>query len=322
MEQSVKALERALFLLKILNFAPDLSLSIGELCNKCSFSLDECFQSINAVTTLSPGLLSIDKEFCRLNRALEFLDADGIYQRVLGHGRVEVVPCLGSTNTVMLTKAKDLACGDALFAEIQCAGRGRRGGRWDAGICTNITVSVAWRFQNIKKIAGLSCAVGLCSCKALQEYTNKTVTVKWPNDIYLEKGKLGGILIEFCNVGKSVVAVIGLGVNISGITSNEESGYERACLVVDVKQNLRNEVAVALVNAIRSCCSHFEEEGLEPLLEDYAKCDRLAGHFVRIIDGNRVYEGKVLGIDHVGNIQLNNNGECLNVAAGHVEYLD
>ena len=322
MEQSVKAFERFLFLLKILNSAPNSCMSISELCTTCGFSKDEFCQTIKAADTLSPGLVSINNNVCKLNRVVDFLDANCIYRKAQGHGRVEVIPCLDSTNTVMLSKAKDLACGDILFAEIQTAGRGRRGGRWDAGIGANITVSVAWRFYDIHKVEGLSCAVGLCTCKALQNYTDKAITVKWPNDIYLGKGKLGGILIEFRNIGKSVVAVIGLGVNVCGVDTGEENGYQRAYLVDEFKENLRNEVAIALVNAIRNCCLHFEQEGLEPLLEDYAKYDRLSGHFVRIADGNRMYEGKVLGIDPVGKLLLDNGGELLSIAAGHVESID
>jgi BirA family transcriptional regulator, biotin operon repressor / biotin---[acetyl-CoA-carboxylase] ligase len=52
--------------------------------------------------------------------------------------------------------------------------------------------------------------------KALEDQTNLRIKVKWPNDLILETGKIGGILIEAKTIGEQVLfVVVGIGLNIN-----------------------------------------------------------------------------------------------------------
>ena len=103
------------------------------------------------------------------------------------------------------------------FAEHQSAGKGRRGRQWVSPFGSNIYMSILWRFQQdgIACTAGLSLAVGVAVIRALKTYGFNEVGLKWPNDIYCQGKKLGGILIEVSGEADGPCAVIiGLGLNL------------------------------------------------------------------------------------------------------------
>jgi BirA family transcriptional regulator, biotin operon repressor / biotin---[acetyl-CoA-carboxylase] ligase len=61
--------------------------------------------------------------------------------------------------------------------------------------------------------------------KALEDQTNLRIKVKWPNDLVLETGKIGGILIEAKTIGEQVLfVVVGIGLNINLAATQLPSG--------------------------------------------------------------------------------------------------
>jgi BirA family biotin operon repressor/biotin-[acetyl-CoA-carboxylase] ligase len=64
-----------------------------------------------------------------------------------------------------------------------------------------------------RRLAGLSVAVGICSARALRRLGARGVTLKWPNDLMVNRRKLGGILIETRPARSGSVVVVGIGIN-------------------------------------------------------------------------------------------------------------
>jgi BirA family transcriptional regulator, biotin operon repressor / biotin---[acetyl-CoA-carboxylase] ligase len=117
----------------------------------------------------------------------------------------------------MLKKAAQGARhGSCVIAEMQTAGRGRRGREWHANLGGSLTFSLLWRFnQGAGFLSGLSLAVGVALMRALSQAGIAGVGLKWPNDILHQHRKLAGILIELQGdmLGPSA-AVIGIGLNL------------------------------------------------------------------------------------------------------------
>lgn len=134
---------------------------------------------------------------------------------------IEVVAQVDSTNSQLLQRAR---AGDdsptVMVALEQTAGRGRQGRRWLAAPGESLTFSLAvpWQANTsdaANALSGLSLAVGV----ALAEAIDLAVQLKWPNDLWLGRRKLGGILIEVAPVANSAtqrVVVIGVGLNVGG----------------------------------------------------------------------------------------------------------
>lgn len=142
---------------------------------------------------------------------------------------LEAVASTGSTNADLRDRARawprDADLPPILrVAERQTAGRGRQGRRWtsDTGPQARtraLTFSLAWTLPEPLG-AGLAPALGLALAEALPE----AVALKWPNDLWVDDRKLGGLLIETlaARPGRRV-AVIGLGLNLRAPPSEPDA---------------------------------------------------------------------------------------------------
>ena len=136
---------------------------------------------------------------------------------------VEVLARTDSTNQRLL-EADAAADPQALFAELQTAGRGRRGREWRSPFGANLYLSLGWSFPAWPpQLSALSLAVGVACARALRKAGLRQVMLKWPNDLRVGEDKLGGILIEQRGEAGGVCrVVIGIGINVA--MSAEQAG--------------------------------------------------------------------------------------------------
>ena len=131
---------------------------------------------------------------------------------------LEIFKSIDSTNKYAREKAEQApASGSVVLAEQQSAGRGRRGKTWVSPFAANIYLSIVWDFeQGAQALEGLSLAVGVAVKRALNAQGVNGVQLKWPNDIYVEGQKLGGILLEMIGdpAGQCSV-IVGVGINVA-----------------------------------------------------------------------------------------------------------
>ena len=126
--------------------------------------------------------------------------------------RIRIVERTGSTNADLLADEAARE-GDWLVALAQDGGRGRQGRAWES-LQGNFAGSTLVRLEAGDPPAQmLSLAAGLALVEALEVVApGRSATLKWPNDVLLDGGKLAGILLE--RAGDRVV--IGFGVNLAG----------------------------------------------------------------------------------------------------------
>jgi BirA family transcriptional regulator, biotin operon repressor / biotin---[acetyl-CoA-carboxylase] ligase len=123
-----------------------------------------------------------------------------------------------STNDVVLQMANGGAPeGIVVFAEHQSAGRGQRGNVWESAPGKGLWFSVLLRPK-----AAISDPVQLAQRTAqivattIQGQFYLSATVKLPNDIYIDGGKVAGVLVEMRAQAKGPhLAVLGIGVNVN-----------------------------------------------------------------------------------------------------------
>jgi BirA family biotin operon repressor/biotin-[acetyl-CoA-carboxylase] ligase len=128
-----------------------------------------------------------------------------------------------STNSYALNllKERSPAEGYVVWALEQFAGRGQRGNSWLVQPGANLTFSVILhpRFLPVSgqfwltKITALAVAQFVSSCL---KSSSLPVSIKWPNDIYVNNQKIAGILIENVLEGSTIKhSVAGIGININ-----------------------------------------------------------------------------------------------------------
>ena len=104
--------------------------------------------------------------------------------------------------------------GTLILAERQTAGRGRSGRAWASEEGAGIWSTLIARPTDEAALDVLSLRVGLAMARTLEAFTDDAIRVKWPNDLVLDGGKLGGILIESRWRDERVDWVaIGIGIN-------------------------------------------------------------------------------------------------------------
>ena len=133
---------------------------------------------------------------------------------------VRVVARCSSTNALL---RDERSAGPVLLAaELQTAGRGRHGRRWRSERGAGATFSIRRHMAcEQRRLTGLSVAVGFSSARALRGLGARGVTLKWPNDLMVNRRKLGGILIETRPLPRSdagtappgSVVIVGIGIN-------------------------------------------------------------------------------------------------------------
>jgi BirA family transcriptional regulator, biotin operon repressor / biotin---[acetyl-CoA-carboxylase] ligase len=142
------------------------------------------------------------------------LDA-GALRSELGGGlwtSVTVVPSTGSTNADLMAVGGPE--GQVLVAEEQTAGRGRMGRSWVSQPGAALTFSVLIRPDSVpaERRGWLTLLAGVAVTQSVRAVSDVPATLKWPNDVLINGGKLAGILAEQAADG---AVVIGMGINVA-----------------------------------------------------------------------------------------------------------
>jgi len=125
-----------------------------------------------------------------------------------------------STNNYALSQIHEgLARHGAVYlAREQTAGKGQRGKTWSAAKDSSLLLSIVVdpKPLTVAQQFWLSGCAAVSVCVFFNNYVNGTARIKWPNDLYWQDRKAGGILIEnIIGQGAWQWAVIGIGVNIN-----------------------------------------------------------------------------------------------------------
>jgi BirA family biotin operon repressor/biotin-[acetyl-CoA-carboxylase] ligase len=162
-------------------------------------------------------------------------------ERTLGLPRVEILESTTSTLDVAHRLAAEGApSGTLVIADEQTAGRGRGGKSWQSSAGEGLWLTLIERPANGSGLGVLSLRVGLAAAEALDRFAPEPIRLKWPNDLYIDQGKLGGILVEARWRDQAVEWVaIGLGVNVKAPKNVEtaaglESGTERLDVLAEL----------------------------------------------------------------------------------------
>lgn len=260
----------------------------------------------------------------RLTQPLVRLDAQKL-RKAVRQVRVKVLPVIDSTNAQLLVSD---AADDpqALFAEFQTAGRGRRGRSWVSPFGANIYLSLAWSFaQWPRQLTTLPLAAGVACVRALRKCGLDDVKLKWPNDLYVGTRKLGGILIEHrAETGGPCRVVIGIGINVAmsrlqaGEVTQPWISLNEALTTRGRKTASRNALAAELLNSLHAVVKEFEQRGFDPFAAEWSELDLTLNREVVVLEQNRELQGIARGVDEQGALRVEVLGELRSLHAGEV----
>jgi BirA family transcriptional regulator, biotin operon repressor / biotin---[acetyl-CoA-carboxylase] ligase len=319
---------------KILHLLADGEFHSGtELAKVLGVSRSAICKHLRGLSELGLQHSAVSGKGYRLDKPLELL-AHAKINEILSEqnqaliSRLEIHDTLNSTNNYLVEQSQNNApSGFICFAEHQTAGKGRRGRQWVSPYGNNIYVSILWRFQQggIAGTAGLSLAIGVAVIRALKQHNINDVGLKWPNDIYCQGKKLGGILIEVSGEADGpCAAVIGLGLNLFLPETQAQSitqAWTDLTKIIGEKPLLRNELAGTVLDHILSLTNEFETAGIQDYLDEWRSYDCLKGHAATLFIGQQQVEGIVEGIDDNGLLLIKRADDSIQAfASGEVSF--
>lgn len=261
----------------------------------------------------------------RLVTPVDLLDADTILRELAEPTRnriaLTVLDEVDSTNTEVLRQISKGATGvPVAIADSQTKGRGRRGRPWRSPRGENLYLSAGLTFHGgFSVLDGLSLVLGVVVAETLEGLGVSGVRLKWPNDIFLPGGKLGGILVELQGeLQEGVVRVIaGVGINVHMSRADDvDQPWVSLAQVASQTDWSRNQIASALINALIESAEIFAEKGFGFFQASWQARDMFKGRHLVAQGGDVVGVG--CGVDEQGNYLVEGVSGVVPVRAGEI----
>ena len=234
---------------------------------------------------------------------------------------------IASTNTFLLSQSPpEPGRFRVAIADHQSSGRGRHFRRWVSPPGAGLCLSLAYTFDEPpEQLPGLTLAIGVGIISALQELGVTGISLKWPNDIVADDGKLGGILTEVQSRNNDHVTVVtGIGLNIelpAGASAGIESDWARPPVgmseIVD-ELPARERIAAAVISALHGVMQKFGAHGMGAFAEDWSTHDWLKGREVTVDLPDQQITGIAAGVDSDGALLIDTGKEKVRVVSGSI----
>jgi BirA family biotin operon repressor/biotin-[acetyl-CoA-carboxylase] ligase len=244
-------------------------------------------------------------------------------------GRVEFHEELASTNTraLELAAAEKSAATLLVLAERQTAGRGRGSNRWWAGdgaLTFSLLLETAAAQIGVERWPLVSLTVGLAVCEAISELLPEhQVGLKWPNDVFLNRRKVCGILVEVPPDGSGRL-VIGVGINVNNSFADAPPELRGIATSLLDTANLNHDMTDFLVHVLRHLGRRLQTFGDQPgsLADEWRQYCILHGCNVHLETGGARTVGLCRGIDDFGALLLQTEQGLQRFFGGVVAYYE
>ena len=264
----------------------------------------------------------------RLDPGIRFLDEGRILAYLEPAARtvadVQVFGEVSSTSDLLQQAAADGPIkGMMCLAESQHAGRGRRGNGWVATPYRNLMFSLGWEYPqwpDTLTTFGLAAAVAVA--RELTALGAGGVGLKWPNDLWWDSRKLGGLLVDVRGETSGMCSiVIGVGIHVDIADADGEripQPWVDLSAAMDAAPD-RNLLAGRLLSVLLDLCRRFPNSGFGPWAGDWERLHVLTGRRVRVIAEGSELLGRVRGIDEWGALLVEDGaGRCRRFFHGEV----
>jgi BirA family biotin operon repressor/biotin-[acetyl-CoA-carboxylase] ligase len=228
----------------------------------------------------------------------------------------KVAICLNSVDSTnkyaqeLISKTNPIE-GTVIRAEEQYAGRGQFGSEWKSMPGENITISIILcpKFMLVKHQFYLNAAIALGVYDFVKQILQSTVSIKWPNDIYIGEKKVAGLLIENILRGAYLdKTIVGIGININQIDFDPSLPNPTSlCLECQNKFSI-DDLLFQLYACLERQYFRLQKGSFQNIIKDYQKC--LLGMDIirkyKLSDGT-IIEAEIVGVEENGRLLVKYN---------------
>jgi len=225
----------------------------------------------------------------------------------------------------MVSNSEPLPEGTVIMAENQYAGRGQVESNWHAEPGKNLTFSILLYPEFLIPAAqfSLNMAVSVAIQHALKTLTGEGLTIKWPNDIYFGRKKIGGILIENVLSGNRIKAsIIGIGINVNQEVF-DAALEDRAGSIYQILHQHVN-----LISLLTQICSHIEVSYLKlragnykTLREEYLNFLYRFNLKAAYRQNGHIIEGKIVDVSDTGFLSMETESGIMSYNFKEIEFI-
>lgn len=213
--------------------------------------------------------------------------------------------------------------GTLFVADMQVAGKGRRGRVWQSPAGSSIYMTILL-YPEISpmKAPQLTLVMAIAVAEGIKEVTGLDTRIKWPNDIVVNGRKICGILTEMSTeIDYINHVVIGAGINVNQDDFPEDIRKTASSLKMELgKQVKRSELIAAIMKSFEKDYEIFvQTEDLSGLQELYNSMLVNLDRDVKVLEPGNEYKAHALGINKTGELIVRTpEGEEKEIYAGEV----
>ena len=236
---------------------------------------------------------------------------------------------IGSTNEEAKSWARDASTpaphGAIVSAESQTKGRGRRGRDWVSPAGKGVYLSVIWRPKIAPpQIGQLTIITALAGARALKEISGLPIDTKWPNDLLVNRKKIGGILCESeIKNGEIEFAVAGVGLNANFTPEDlpDRPIFPATSLLMETGKTFAvEELQHACIRALQAEYSRYADGGWSTQRAEFIARCAIIGEHVFVRDELQEYSGVATNIDDDGILLIQTATETRRVLSGDIAF--
>lgn len=229
-----------------------------------------------------------------------------------------------STNdfAASLLKKSSQIEGTTVITTNQTHGRGQRGNIWESAPGKNATFSVILRptIVSVSDQFQLHIITTLAIHTTLFPILGRKLKIKWPNDIFYDNQKLGGILVENIIKGQKIEAsVVGIGLNINQMHFDNKNA---SSLIDIIGQEFEiNTIIEQILVELEKKYLDLKQGNIKALHAQYLRRLYLYNTEAAYMSNERSFSGTIVGVTSAGLLQIRATDEIHEFAFKEVSYL-
>lgn len=221
---------------------------------------------------------------------------------------------IDSTNKYLKEKI-EIEDYDCVIAEIQTAGRGRRGNVWvsNKGMGIFSFALQEKKEKTIEEYMRLPLIAGISVLAALKKIEDLDYKFKWTNDIYIYDKKICGILIEKVRE----FFIIGIGININNCDFGYAQDNATSLKEITGKHYSTEDIIFCVINEFKK----YLDQNWEITLKEINSYNYLKERDIEIVKDEKILGRGIAGDilkDGTLSVKINGKDECFNIGEIHI----
>jgi BirA family biotin operon repressor/biotin-[acetyl-CoA-carboxylase] ligase len=216
--------------------------------------------------------------------------------------------------------------GTAVISDFQFQGRGQQGTVWKSASGENVLISYLLRpvFLDVSDQFMFSKTIALGVKKFIERQIDNqySVSLKWPNDIYVEGRKIAGILIENSLQNKQLrQSIAGIGININAENFPEELNAVSLFQLTHEKKSIKD-----LLPSLHDCLNQYyfmlQSMNFKQINSEYERSLYQFGMMANYEWEKKIIRAKITGTDRSGRLRLEDeNGNEMTAGMKEIIFL-